>query len=297
MRAAANDEDDDDFYCHGNGREYLHFIEPSMPNTTCFIWTPYWISYPAALRHKLVSDGFNTTRIRGSTCGWAKAADVERTAVYRGAIGYRPSDGLDAEAAPIVSEEVVARIVKVLEKASHEASNYTDVLNRKNPEPFAAGGLLLLAAANPAFFFGSSCGHGEEAHYLHVINPAAPNITWYIYTGYWIVSYPKIVRHKLIEAGFTVTHLSGCYCDWTVIAAVKKAAVYHGHVGYRPTEGVDADKAPLADEHDGEKIAHVLETTYPVAEVVLAVVLPLLFFVVFPCLLVCCGPQPEPKKQ
>lgn len=105
------------------------------------------------------------------------------------------------------------------------------------------------------------------------------------------------MRHRLVEAGFTVTHLSGCYCDWTVIAAVKEAAVYRGHVGYRPTEGIDADEAPLADEQDGEKIVHILETTYPVAEVVLAIVLPLFFFVVLPCFLVCCGPHSEAKKQ
>lgn len=116
MRAAANDEEDDAPYCHENGREYIHFIEPSTPNTTWFIWTPYWLSYTAALRHELVKDGFNMTRARGSNCGWAKVADVERIGVYRGAVGYRSSDGLDAKTAPIVSEEVVARIVKVLER-------------------------------------------------------------------------------------------------------------------------------------------------------------------------------------
>ena len=130
----------------------------------------------------------------------------------------------------------------------------------------------------------NSCCHGNGGCYVHFTYPSTSNITWYLYTGDWVFSYPGKVRDNMARAGFTETEVDDCYKDWKHVARVSRAGVYRGDFGYRAPKGVDVNEFP--NDQTEARIVRILENTYPVAEVAVAAAIPLSFFLLL-CIIVC----------
>lgn len=101
--------------CHGVSKHYVYFIEPSNPNITFFIDTPWYVVYYKDLKKRLVKTGFNITSPHTAHCNWIVVDHVVKAAVERGDIGFKETEGLDATTYYQPSEEIVLSIRKILE--------------------------------------------------------------------------------------------------------------------------------------------------------------------------------------
>ena len=85
------------FWCHGKGRGEIYFFDPTTPDTTIVVSTPWKIHYPSQVKEALRDMGFTMKDgiEKKNNCGWQKAGSVTYRGVKRGTFGFRTSGRTD----------------------------------------------------------------------------------------------------------------------------------------------------------------------------------------------------------
>ena len=99
------------FWCHGNGKGEIYFLEPAAPSTIMVISTPWKAAYPGELKEELRMMGFVVIKeVPKHDCGWWQTGSVTRLGVKRGSFGFHASGEQDKGP----SDETIGRIQDVL---------------------------------------------------------------------------------------------------------------------------------------------------------------------------------------